>query len=178
QQLRVRPGGAVPIQPCPLGHERRQLPSPFGLRPAQPLEGGPHVQRQRPAALAIGAGDQHAGPAQRRTVDELEGRTRIVLPAGTPLAQEIAGPLEIRLVLIEAGQAQTEGAGAGAERCRGRSSSVHRAGHRSPPPWTRGAPCAVLMRERYARGPTDGTGTSDRKSTRLNSSHVSISYAV
>src|SRR5699024_3307417 len=118
---------------------------PLGLRPAEPLEGGPHVQRQRPAALAIGAGDQHPRPAQRRTVDELEGLARIVLLAGAPLAQEDAGPLEIRLVLIETGQAQAVGSGTGAERCRGCSSSVHGAGHRSPPPWTRGARRAVLM---------------------------------
>src|SRR5699024_3964053 len=84
-------------------------------------------------------------PAQRRTVDELEGLARIVLLAGAPLAQEDAGPLEIRLVLIETGQAQAVGSGTGAERCRGCSSSVHGAGHRSPPPWTRGARRAVLM---------------------------------
>src|SRR5437870_7355730 len=46
---------------------------------------------------------------------------------------------------------------------------------RSPLPWAMGAPAGTAASARTTRTPTT---ERDRKSTRLNSSHVAISYAV
>src|SRR5690625_6543574 len=81
---------------------------------------------------------------------------------------------EARVQALRAGAAASPSAAAGRAR-----SSARRRGYSlsTPECYACGGVGSMLARERFATRP-EGRPATDRKSTRLNSSHVAISYAV